>query len=151
MAKKYNSCCHCCISSRLLFSHPNKIFFSNPSKHGPIPVPWCPPPGLSQSTWPAFWPGLSHCRDMVGWELPPHNPGTATPLLCGRSCFLPATRRLGVLMSMCCLELEAEQLPEAQPNELSRRTFSTPALGNLVLSYDFPPHSRAYCLLCPTI
>lgn len=86
---------------------------------------------------------------MVELELPPHAPETATLVLCGRSHFSPVTRRLDVLMPMCCLWLEAKYLPEAHADELSRRTFSTLALGNLVLSHNFPPHRRVYCLLHP--
>lgn len=94
---------------------------------------------LSRLSWPAFWPGLSHGWDMVGLELPPHPLGTASLGLCGRSHFLPATRRFDVLISVCCLQLEAKHLSEAHPSELSRRTFSVPALGDLILSHNFPP------------
>lgn len=76
---------------------------------------------LSRLSWPAFWPGLSHGWDMVGLELPPHPLGTASLGLCGQSHFLPATRRFDVLISVCCLQLEAKHLPEAHPSELSRR------------------------------
>lgn len=77
-------------------------------------------------------------------EPPPHDPGTVTLVF-------PATRRPDVLFSMCCLWLEDKYLPGEHHHGPSRRMLSTLALGNLVLSHNFPPRSRVYCLLQHTV
>lgn len=69
----------------------------------------------------------------LGHSHPPHAPGTLTLIL-------PAVRRPDVLVFMCCLWIEDKYLPGEHHHELSRRMFSTLALGNLVLSHNFPPH-----------